>query len=130
MSDFIGDFLTVIRNASRAGKEKLTVPSSKLTLRLAELLKQEGFIDNFKLIEEGPKRFLRIHLRYVRGKIPVIRQIERVSKPGLRRYVGHNDVPRVLGGLGMAVLSTSRGLKTDKEARRDKVGGEILCRVW
>lgn len=130
MSDFIGDFLTVLRNASRAGKEKTTVPSSALTLQIAEILKRDGFIENFKLIEEGPKRSLRVHFRYIRGKSPAIRSIVRVSRPGLRRYVGHRKIPKVLGGLGLAILSTSRGILTDKEARAEKVGGELLCKVW
>ena len=130
MSDSIGDFLTVIRNASRASKEKVTVPISNLTLKLAEILKREGFIENYKLVEEPPKKFLRVHLRYVRGKSPAIRAILRVSKPGLRRYVNRHDVPKVLGGLGLAILSTSRGVMTDREARQEKVGGELLCKVW
>ncbi len=130
MSDFVGDFLTVIRNASGAGKEKITVPSSNLTLKIAEVLKRERFIDTHKLIEEDGKRFLRIHLRYGHGRVPAIRSILRISKPGLRRYLGCEEVPKVLGGLGIAILSTSRGLMTDKEARQQKIGGEILCKVW
>lgn len=130
MSDFIGDFLTVIRNASRAGKEKTTVPVSKLTLKIAEILKRDRFIENYKLIEEGSKKFLRIHFRTIRGKSPAIRSIVQISKPGLRRYVGHEEVPKVLGGLGIAILSTSRGLLTDREARAGKVGGELICKVW
>lgn len=130
MSDFTGDFLTIIRNAYRAGKDKITIPTSKLTLRIAEILKSEGFIENHKLVEEGAKKFLRIHLRYMHGKSPAIRSILRVSKPGLRRYLGHEDVPRVLGGLGIAILSTPKGLMTDREARQEKVGGELICKVW
>jgi len=130
MSDFIADFLTVLRNGSRAKKEKLTVPTSRLTTSIAEILKREGFIDNYKVIENGPKRSARVHLRYLEGKEPVLRGIESVSTPGLRKYVGYQDIPRVLGGLGIAVLSTSKGLKTDKEARQEKLGGEYICRVW
>ncbi len=128
--DSIGDFLTRIRNAMRAGKEKLTVPSSKLTVKIAEILKKEGFIDNYKVIEQDKKLFMRIHLRYIHGRQPAIRAIHRVSTPGLRRYVGHQDVPKVLGGLGIAIVSTSRGVLTDKDARREKLGGEVLCKVW
>ncbi len=130
MSDFIGDFLTIIRNASRAHKEKVTLPTSKLTLKIAEILKKEGFIENYKLVEEGVKKFVRIHLRYMHGKAPAIRSIVRVSKPGIKRYVGSRGVPKVLGGLGIAILSTSRGVISDKEARQEKVGGELLCKVW
>ena len=130
MSDFIADFLTVVRNASRARKEKVTVPTSQLTARMADILKREGFIENFKLIEEAPKKFLRIHLRYLHGKAPAIHALQQVSRPGLRRYVGRHDVPKVLGGLGVAILSTSHGLMTDKQAREEKIGGELLCKVW
>lgn len=128
--DTIGDFLTRIRNAMRAGKEKLTVPSSKLSLKIAEILKKEGFIDTYKVIDQDKKQFMRIHLRYIKGRQPAIRSIHRVSTPGLRRYVGHEDVPKVLGGLGIAILSTSRGVLTDKDARRERLGGEVLCKVW
>lgn len=128
--DSIGDFLTVIRNATKAGKEKLTVPSSNLKLKIAEILKKEGFIDTYKLIDQDKKQYMRIHLKYIQGKQPAIRAIHRVSTPGLRRYVGHKDVPKVLGGLGIAIVSTSRGVLTDKDARREKLGGEVLCKVW
>jgi len=128
--DSIGDFLTVIRNAMKAGKEKLTVPSSNLKLKIAEILKKEGFIDAYKLIDQDKKQYMRIHLKYIQGKQPAIRAIHRVSTPGLRRYVGHKDVPKVLGGLGIAIVSTSRGRLTDKDARREKLGGEVLCKVW
>jgi small subunit ribosomal protein S8 len=127
--DFIGDFLTVIRNASSTGKEKVLVPTSKQTSRIAEILKEEGFIDNFKLVEEGPKRYLRLHLKYY-GKEPAIHAINRISKPGFRRYVGREDVPKVLGGLGIAIVSTSSGIITDKQARQKKIGGELICKVW
>lgn len=129
-TDFIADFLTRIRNAVRAGKTNITVPGSKLTVRIAEILKQEGFIENFKAIEEGSKRTIRIHLKYVRGKQSAIQSLVRVSKPGLRHYVGSAEVPRVLGGLGVAILSTSKGVMTDREARSAKLGGELICKVW
>jgi len=128
MSDFIGDFLTVVRNASRAGHEKVTVSTSNLTAKIAEILKKEGFIENYKLIEDKNKRYIRIHLRYI-GKDPAIRTMARHSKPGRRTYAGYRDIPRIQGGLGIAIVSTSRGLMTDKEARRDKLGGELICTV-
>jgi small subunit ribosomal protein S8 len=129
-TDFIADFLTMIRNASRAKKDNVTTRSSNTAARLAEILKKEGFIGNFKLINEGQKRFLRMQLRYIRGKQPAIQGIQRVSKPGRRVYVGCDDIPRVLGGLGVAVISTSKGVMVDREARKSRVGGEFLCKIW
>ena len=129
-TDVIADFLTQLRNASRAGKPTVTIPASKMTLKISEILKQEGFIDNLKEIAEGPKKSVRIHLRYFKGKKSAIQSIVRVSKPGLRRYVGSEEIPRVLGGLGVSILSTPKGLLTDREARNQKVGGELLCKVW
>ena len=129
-TDFIADFLTQIRNAARAGKITITVPGSKLTARIAEILKREGFVENFKLVEEGSKKMIRIHLKYVRGKQSAIQSLVRISKPGLRHYVGSAEVPRVLGGLGVAILSTSKGIMTDREARSAKIGGELICKVW
>lgn len=130
ITDFVGDFLTVVRNASSAQKDKVTAKTSKLTTRLAELLKEEGFVSNVKAFNEGNKNFVRIHLKYVRGKQPAIQGIRRISKPGLRRYVGATDIPRVQGGLGISVVTTSKGLMTDKEARKQGLGGEIICKVW
>ncbi len=129
-TDPISDFLTQIRNASRAGKPNLTLPGSKLTLQIAGILKQEGFIENYKLMEEGVKKLIRIHLKYIKGKQSAIQSVVRVSKPGLRHYVNYEEIPRVLGGLGVAILSTSKGVMTDREARTQKVGGELLCKVW
>lgn len=129
-TDPISDFLTQIRNAARAAKANVTMPGSQLTVKIAEILKKEGFIENFKSVEEGPKRFIRIHLKYVKGKQAAIKSIIRISKPGLRQYVNCEEVPRVLGGLGVAILSTSKGVMTDREARAQKVGGELLCKVW
>jgi small subunit ribosomal protein S8 len=130
VTDPVGDFLTVIRNASKAHKEKVTVPASKLTVKMAELLKTEGFVDNVKPFSEGKKAFVRIHLKYIQGKKPAIQGLRRVSKPGRRRYVGSEEIPRVQGGLGVAIVSTSKGILTDREARRTKIGGELLCTVW
>ena len=129
-TDPIADFLTRVRNASRATKAKVTVPGSKLTLRIAEILKQEGYIENYKWLEEGVKKSIRVHLKYETGKKPVIQSIVRMSKPGLRRYVDRTEIPRVLGGLGTAILSTSKGIMTDREARKTGIGGELLCEVW
>lgn len=129
-TDPIADFLTQIRNAARAAKPTVTVRSSKVTVRIAEILKQEGFIENYKMIEEGAKKFLRVHIKYVKGKQPAIQSLIRISKPGLRHYVAHDEIPRVLGGLGVAIVSTSKGIMTDKQARAQKVGGELLCKVW
>ena len=130
VTDFVADFLTVIRNASSAKKDKVTVPTSKLTTRIAEILKEEGFVSSVKPFNEGNKNFVRIHLKYMRGKSSAIRGIRRMSKPGLRSYKGSDSLPRVQGGLGIAVVSTSHGVMTDKAARKLNVGGELLCKVW
>ena len=129
-TDFIADFLTVVRNASRAKKDKVTARASNFTLRLAEILKEEGFIESFKPFSEEEKRFVRMHLRYIRGKQPAIQGIQRVSTPGKRVYVGSSEIPRVRGGLGVAVISTSKGILIDREARKARVGGEFICKVW
>jgi len=129
-TDFIADFLTMIRNASRAGKDKVSLPSSKMTVRIAEILKEEGFVQQTKVFQEGKKNFIRIHLKYLPGEKPAIRGIKRISKPGLRNYVGCDKIPKVQGGLGIAILSTSKGIMTDHEARRAKAGGEVVCTVW
>lgn len=129
-TDPISDFLTQIRNASRAGRPHVTVPGSKAALRITEILKEEGFIENFKSAQDGVKQFIRIHLKYGRSKQPMIRSVLRVSRPGLRYYVNREEIPRVLGGLGIAILSTSKGVMTDRKARTQKIGGELLCKVW
>lgn len=128
-TDTVADFLTRVRNASRARKPSVTVPGSKLLVKVSEILKDEGFIENFKPVEEGPKKSIRIHLKYLNKK-PVIQSLVRVSTPGLRRYVGHMEIPRVLGGLGVSILSTSKGVMSDRKARSQKLGGELLCQVW
>ena len=129
-TDFVADCLTVVRNASRARKEKVTVRSSRLTERLAEILKEEGFIDNYKFFSEGNKRFIRVHLKYLRGRQPALQGIQRVSKPGRRIYVGCEEIPRVVGGLGISVVSTSKGVLVDREARKARLGGELICKIW
>ena len=129
-TDFIADFLTTIRNASRARKEKLTAPTSRTTTRIAHLLKEEGFIENYKCFNEGDKNFIRIHLKYMRGRQSAIQGIRRVSKPGRRIYVASGEIPRVLGGLGVSLVSTSKGVLVDREAKKSKIGGELICKVW
>jgi small subunit ribosomal protein S8 len=129
-SDPIADLLTRIRNASRAEHEKCDIPASKLKVRIAELLKDEGFIKNFRVIEDRKQGILRVYLKYGPGQERVITGLRRVSKPGRRQYVGAERVPSVLGGMGVAILSTPRGVMTDRESRRQRVGGEVLCYVW
>lgn len=128
MSDPISDMLTRIRNAQRAEKTVVTMPSSKLKRAIAEVLKDEGYIEDFSVQDENNKPVLEIGLKYYAGR-PVIEKIERVSRPGLRIYKGMNDIPRVMNGLGVAIVSTSKGVMTDRRARANGVGGEILCIV-
>ena len=122
--------LTRIRNAQMAHHPKVDVPASKLKMEIARILKDEGFIMNFKPAEEGVKKSIRIYLKYTPGNVPVISRIERVSRPGCRVYVGSKDVPRVLGGLGINILTTPRGVMTGMSARKENVGGEVLCNIW
>jgi small subunit ribosomal protein S8 len=132
MSDPIADMLVRIRNAQLVGHTEVVMPASKLKASIAQVLKDEGYIEDFALREEGAKagakKELRIGLKYYAGR-PVIERLERVSKPGLRVYRGRDDIPRVMNGLGVAILSTSRGVMTDRKARADGVGGEVLCIV-
>ena len=129
MSDPIADMLTRIRNAQMVEKTSVALPSSKLKVAIAQVLKDEGYIEDFALRDEGQKKQLRIGLKYYAGR-PVIERLERVSKPGLRVYRGRDDIPRIMNGLGVAILSTPRGVLTDRESRKAKVGGEVLCYVW
>jgi small subunit ribosomal protein S8 len=129
-SDPIADMLTRVRNALAARHPKVDVPSSKLKLEIARILKDEGYILNFKPVEEGSAQLIRIYLKYTPANAPVISKIHRVSRPGCRVYVGKEDVPRVLGGLGINILTTSRGVMTGAEARKSGVGGEVLCQIW
>ncbi len=129
-TDPIADMLTRIRNALAARHPKVDVPASRLKMEIARILKDEGYILNYKPADEGPKRLLRIYLKYTPGNLPVISRIERVSRPGSRVYVGSREVPRVLGGLGVNILTTPRGVMTGKDARKAGVGGEVLCQVW
>jgi small subunit ribosomal protein S8 len=128
MSDPISDMLTRIRNAQMVGHTEVSMPASRLKAAIAQVLKDEGYIEDFALREAGPKKELRIGLKYYAGQ-PVIERLERVSKPGLRVYKGRDDIPKVMNGLGVAILSTSRGVMTDRKARADGVGGEVLCIV-
>ena len=132
MTDPIADMLTRIRNANMVFKDEVTMPSSKQKERLAAILKREGYVSDFKVDggEGAPSRTLTINLKYTSDRDRTISGLQRVSKPGLRVYTKSDKVPRVLGGLGIAVLSTSRGLMTDREARRNRMGGEVLCYVW
>jgi small subunit ribosomal protein S8 len=130
VTDPVADMLARIRNGSLAEHEKVDIPSSKLRVRLAEILKEEGFIKNFRLIEDKRQGVLRVYLKYGPGQERVISGLRRVSKPGRRRYVGADRIPSVLGGMGVAILSTPRGVLTDRESRKAKVGGEVLCYVW
>jgi small subunit ribosomal protein S8 len=130
VTDPVADMLTRVRNGSLAEHEKVDIPSSRLKVRLAEILKEEGFIKNFRLIEDKRQGVLRIYLKYGPGQERVISGLRRVSKPGKRLYVGADRIPSVLGGMGVAILSTPQGLLTDRESRKAKVGGEVLCYVW
>jgi small subunit ribosomal protein S8 len=130
VADPVADMLARIRNGSLAEHEKVDIPSSKLRVRLAEILKEEGFIKNFRLIEDKRQGVLRVYLKYGPGQERVISGLRRVSKPGRRLYVRADRIPTVLGGMGVAILSTPRGVLTDRESRKVKVGGEVLCYVW
>lgn len=130
MNDPIADFLTRIRNAQMAKFSKVDIPASNLLKEMTRIMKEAGYIINYTLIEDQKQGLIRIYLKYGTQKKPAITGLKRVSRPGLRRYVGATDIPRVLNGLGIAVLSTSKGLLTDKQAKKDKVGGEVLCYIW
>lgn len=130
MTDPIADLLTQIRNALLANHDRLDVPASKLKGNLCKLLKQEGFIEDFELVEQEPQASLRIYLRYSDDGVPAIRRLQRVSKPGRRVYRGADAIKPVLKGLGVSIVSTSRGLLTDREAREQRLGGEVLCELW
>ncbi|MEW5763801.1 MAG: 30S ribosomal protein S8 [Acidobacteriota bacterium] len=130
MTDPIADLLTRIRNGLRAKKSFVELPSSSLKVEVAKILKEEGYILNFKVTEDGKQGILRLDLKYSSDGRPVIEGLRRESSPGRRVYVGRDDIRPVLGGLGTGILTTSRGVLTDKQARREGVGGELLCTVW
>ena len=128
MTDPISDMLTRIRNAQLGGKNTVSMPASRLKAAIAQVLQDEGYIEGFEVHENGTKKDIEIGLKYYAGQ-PVIEKIERVSRPGLRIYRGVNDIPKVMNGLGIAIMSTSRGVMTDRKARSQGVGGEVLCIV-
>ena len=130
MTDPIADMLTRIRNACQAKHPRVDVPASNLKRELARVLAESRFIDNFAVIEDDKQGVLRLYLRYDSDNKSIIHGLKRVSRPGLRQYSGKTDIPRVLRGLGIAIVSTSKGVMTDREARAGGVGGEILCNVW
>ena len=129
-SDPVADLLTRIRNASRAEHEKVDIPSSGLKVRICEILKEEGFIKNFRVLEDTKQNVLRVYLKYGHGNEKIISGLVRVSTPGRRVYVPHDKIPHILAGMGVAVVSTSRGVMADRDARKQKVGGEVLADVW
>ena len=133
MTDPIADMLTRIRNALRVGKSEVRIPSSKLKVEIARILKTEGYIDDFSVSDEKPAKMITIQLKYAgsrRDRRPVISTLQRVSKPGRRVYRGTRDLPRVMSGIGIAIVTTPQGVMTDQQARRRRVGGEVLCYVW
>ena len=130
MTDNIGDMLTRIRNGGKARFDKVDIPASRMKISLARIFKDEGFIKNYKVIKDNKQGILRVYLKYDDQNLPLIQRIERVSKPSRRVYAGCEELPKVQGGLGVAVVSTSKGVMTDRQARRLRVGGEVLCQVW
>ncbi|CAM3681194.1 30S ribosomal protein S8 [Corallococcus praedator] len=130
VNDPVGDMLTRLRNASRARHDKVVIPHSKLKVEVIKVLKDEGYIGDFTIHELAPQSEISVQLKYGPDRSPAITGIHRVSKPGLRRYVTVREIPQVLGGMGISILSTSRGILVDTEARKQKVGGELLCKVY
>lgn len=130
MTDPIADLLTRIRNASREGHEKLEVPASRVKANIVRVLKEEGYIKNFRLMREEGLPMIKVYLKYTDEGASVIQGIRRISRPGLRKYSGYESFPRPLSGAGIAIVSTSQGLMTGQKARQSKIGGEILCEVW
>ena len=130
MTDPIADMLTRIRNGNNAKHDSVDIPASNMKKQLAQILLDEGFIKGFDVIEDGKQGIIRVDIKYGNQNEKVISGIKRISKPGLRVYVKNDEVPRVLGGLGIAILSTSKGIMTDKDARKESIGGEVICYVW
>jgi small subunit ribosomal protein S8 len=130
LTDPVADFLTRFRNAHRARHQKLDAPASKLKSEIARILKEEGYIANYKPVEENGQQLLRVYLKYGTDNTAAIRDLKRVSKPGCRVYVGKEEIRRVQGGLGISIMTTPKGVMTGRQARREGVGGEILCEVW
>jgi small subunit ribosomal protein S8 len=130
LTDPVADLITRIRNAINARQQKLDVPASNLKAEIARILKEEGYLSNFKATEESGRKVLRLYLKYGSNNDAAITNLTRISRPGCRVYVGHNDIPRVLGGLGINILTTPKGVMTGRSARKSGVGGEVLCEVW
>lgn len=130
MTDVIADMLTRIRNASDVGHPEVKVPCSNMKKAIAQTLQDEGYIKGFEIIDDGKQGIIKIYLKYGPNKEKVITGIKRISKPGLRIYANKNEIPQVMGGMGTVILSTSKGIMTDKEARKEQIGGEVICYVW
>jgi small subunit ribosomal protein S8 len=130
VTDPIADFLTRIRNANQVYKDSLEIPASKMKQSMAEILKAEGYIKHYEYIKDGKQGVIRLFMKYGPNRQKVLTGLKRISKPGLRVYVRKDEIPRVLGGLGVAILSTSKGLMTDKQARKEGLGGEVICYIW
>jgi len=130
MTDPIADYLTRVRNANNVMKETVEIPASNVKKGLTEILKSEGFIKDYEYVEDGKQGVIRIYLKYTPNREKVISGLKRISKPGLRVYARRDEIPKVLGGLGIAIISTSKGIMTDKDARREMVGGEVICYIW
>jgi small subunit ribosomal protein S8 len=130
MTDPISDFLTRIRNAVQARKTKVSIPSSKMKIRIAQILKEEGYIEDLSVVPDNRQGLLELNLKYDQNNRSAIEGLKRISKPGQRRYVGKDELPKVRAGLGVAIMTTSRGVMTDREARRKNVGGEVICAIW
>jgi|UniRef100_A0A7V5K1T5 small subunit ribosomal protein S8 len=130
MTDPIGDMLTRLKNALMARHKSVIVPASKMKLEIARILKEEGYIEDYKYIKEETQPKIEIILKYDENKRPIIAGVKRISKPGRRIYKGYRDIPKVLDGFGIAIVSTSQGIMTDHEARKRKVGGEVICEIW
>jgi small subunit ribosomal protein S8 len=130
VSDPIADLLNRIKNGQKARFDKVDIPSSRMKASIARILKEEGFIKNFKVIKDDKQGVLRVHLKYIDSRQGAIVGLKRISKPGCRVYVGHDEIPRTLNGMGLSILSTSKGVMTDRQAKKDRTGGELLCSIW
>lgn len=130
VSDSVADFLNRIKNGQKARFDKVDIPASRMKMSIARILKEEGYIKNFKLLKDDKQGILRVQLKYTDERDGAIAGIKRVSRPGCRVYVGHGEIPRVLNGLGLNILSTSKGIMTDRQARTERIGGELLCSIW
>jgi small subunit ribosomal protein S8 len=130
VSDPIGDFLNRIRNGQKARFDKVDIPASRIKANLSRILKEEGYIKNYKFIRDDKQGILRVHLKYGESREGALVGAKRISRPGRRVYVGHEEIPRIMNGMGVSIVSTSRGVMTDRQARKERVGGEVLCSLW